>query len=301
MEYHPNAFARGLVQDKSGLVGVFMARVDNHFYPHVLEELGARLRATGRQMLFFTHEADGDIDETLRLALQYRVDAMLLTAVDMSSQMVEVFERNNIPTILFNRTLDNALVASVVCDNERGGEQVAEYLLRGGHERFAFIGGAPGASTNLGRKLGFLRHLRHHGIEDVHVLEDSYTYAWGREAANRLLQESVPPDAVFCASDLVAFGFIDGVHFDLGRKIPEDVAVVGFDDTPTARWASYNLTTIRQDVGRMVSETIAILDDAEERAKREIRIVPSELVVRGTTRTEPRDKATEFPTEPRIP
>ena len=292
--YFPNAFARTLARQTTSIVGVLMARLDNHFYPKVLEDFATQLREAGRQVMFFKVGDEGDVDETLQTALQYRVEAMVMTSITLSSQMVRTFAEAGIPVILFNRYLDSSEVHVVSCDNVAGGRLAADAFLDAQHRCFAFIGGSPNTSTNQDRKLGFMSQLKGRGTELAYALENDFSYEWGKSAASHLFGQPRPPDALFCASDLIALGALDAVRFDFGLCVPDDVAVIGFDDVPAASWAAYGLTTVRQPGDRMLAETLAIIVDKEERVTKRT-TVPVALVERATTR--PREPSKGAPLE----
>ena len=272
--YHPNAFARSLVQQRTRIVGLLVARLDNHFYPRVLEELTAGLWAAGRQVMYFNvddssdssdgGDGGGDLEGVLRSALQYRVEAMVLTSITLSSHLAETFYEAGVPVVLFNRRLDDPNVHAVACDNEGGGRLVADALLDAGHKRFAFVGGHPDTSTNQDRKAGFSAGLRARGAGLAVALEKDYSYDWGRSAVRGLFSQPEPPDALFCAGDLIALGALDALRVDLGVRVPEEVAVVGFDDVAAASWGSFGLSTVRQPVDRLVRETLAVVTGAAD-------------------------------------
>ncbi len=283
--YMPNAFARGLSQQKSGIVGVLMGQIDNHFYPQVLELLAAELQKTRRQIMFFTVVGD-DLESVLYQALQYRVEAVVATSVTLTSRLKQVFSGADIPVILFNRSLPGDSVYSVVCDNVAGGRAVAEALLRAGHHSFAFIGGDTDSSTNDQRRSGFVMALAEAGTGLRLSLEGSYSYAWGREAATQLLASPVTIDACFCASDLIAFGALDAFRA-AGLEVPTSVSVVGFDDVPAASWEAYSLSSVRQPVQEMVGATLELLDNEVEGKPTAKMFLPS-FVQRRSSR-QPRD------------
>lgn len=139
--YHPNAFARSLVQQRTRIV------LDNHLYPKVLDAFTAQLWAAGRQVMYFNVDDGENIDKVLRTALQYRVEAMVVASITLSSHMAEVFCDAGIPVVLVNRYLDDPNVHAVSCDNVAGGRMVADAFLDAEHTRFAFIGGHPDTST----------------------------------------------------------------------------------------------------------------------------------------------------------
>lgn len=280
--YMPNAFARGLSQQKSGVVGVLMGQIDNHFYPKVLEALAARLQKTGRQIMFFV-VLDDDLEGVLMQALQYRVEAVIATSMTLNSRLLEVFSAADIPVILFNRALETDNLFTVVCDNFAGGYQVAQTLIRAGYESFAYIGGDTDSSTNLHRRSGFSAGLAEAGLELNACLEAQYSYAWGEQAARAISRATHKVEACFCASDLIAFGALDAFRA-AGLQVPEDIAVVGFDDVPAASWASYRLSTVRQPIAEMVEAVIALLEP-DGPAPRVHKKLPPHFVQRASSRT----------------
>ena len=283
--YYPNAFARTLVQQRTKIVGVLMARIDNHFYPKVLEDFTAQLWEAGRQVMYFGIDDGQDLNKVLQMALQYRVEAMVVASITLSSHMAEIFSEAGIPVVLFNRSRSSAHsganVYAVVCDNLYGGTLAADAFLTARHERYAFIGGSPDTSTNQDRKTGFMNTLRRRSVALSYAVEKEYSYEWGRSAARYLFEQDSPPDAIFCASDLIALGALDTARAEFALRVPEEVAIVGFDDIQAAGWLGYQLTTVRQPVELMLAETLAII--VGERKTEQVTL-PVTLVTRGTTR-----------------
>ena len=156
----------------------------------------------------------------------------------------------------------------------------------GGGRRFAFIGGKPDTSTNQGRREGFTTRLGEEGFKLEVAVEREYSYEWGYHAARYLLGSPGTgghPDAVFCANDIVALGVLDALR-QSGRRVPEDVTVVGFDDIPAARWPGYALTTVAQPVDAMIDATLELLSRYDPEVEGEIKLLPGRLIERATTR-----------------
>lgn len=294
--YQPNAMARGLVTQRSNLVGMVVGDSANPFYPRVLTRFSERLQALGKQVLLFN--VSGDADQALLLALQYRVEAMIVTSATLSSTLSAAFAGSGVPVIFFNRYTGGAGVRAVSCDNVRGGRTVADALLRAGGQRFAFIGGKPDTSTNQGRREGFMTRLKEQGVDLELSVEKEYTYEWGYYTVRYLLgdgSEAGRPDtpidsaidAVFCANDIIALGVLDALR-QSGRRVPEDVAVVGFDDIPAASWPGYALTTVAQPLEEMIGATLELLSrydpDTGRSGEGEIKLLPGSLIERATTR-----------------
>jgi DNA-binding LacI/PurR family transcriptional regulator len=133
------------------------------------------------------------------------------------------------------------------------------------------------------REKGFTKQLRKRGYQDIIREPSEYSYDAGREAIRRIMTRDNPPDAVFCAADIIALGVMDAARYELGLKVPHDLAVVGFDDIPSAQWPTYNLTTIRQPVEKMVAATLKLIEHDDEITKKpEVKLLPVELIRRGS-------------------
>jgi len=283
--YRPNVLARSLMTGRSRIIGLVVAYLDNLFYPTVLEKLSNALQAEGYHvMVFMASQTAGNIDQVLSEILDYQVDGLVMASVALSSELTTRCRDSGVPVVLFNRRQDDADQASVTTDNYAGGRLIAEHLIAQGHQKIAHIAGWQGASTARDREQGFRDALAAAG-------QDIYAYEVGDfhtdrvlAAAHSMFDRPDHPDAVFVANDHMAFMVMDVLRDGLGLKVPQDVAVIGFDDVPTAGWPSYNLTTLRQDTDAMVAETVRVLlgtmNDPD--AKPEHILLPAELVQRGS-------------------
>lgn len=283
--YQPNVLARSLATQQSNIIGI-VTHISSPFYPYIIEKLTRRLQEMGRQTLLFSVEPDQEVDDILPLVLQYRVDALIITSASLSSEMANQCERQGIPVVLFNRYVLGARVSAVCCDNVEGGRLVANLLLDAGHRRLALIAGRAPTSTNRDREKGFADRLRERGSANWLREESDHAYQDGREAAIRLLSHTDRPDAIFCISDIVAFGAIDAARYDFGLRVPEDVSIIGFDDLPTAAWPAYSVTTIREPVNRMVDLALKLMLERIEHPDAEpvLELLPGQLVRRSSAR-----------------
>ncbi len=255
--YRPNVLARGLITKRTRMIGLAMADIQNPFYPEVLSGFSKKLRELGYQVLFVNIENDQIEEAEMSQFLDYSVEGVIVTSALLSSRVVSPFLENNIPIVLFNRYHENLRCHTVCCDNTDAGDQIGEYLIQKGHKRMAYIAGNPNTSTSQDREQGFRRSLNRHGYSLITEI-GHYTYEGGFEASKRLLSSVEPPDAIFCANDIMALGAMDAAK-ELGFSIPEDISFVGFDDIPLSAWSGYSLTTWRQPVEQMIQWSINLL------------------------------------------
>lgn len=285
--YRPNVLARSLITGKSRIIGLVVGYLDNQFYPDVLERLSNALKAEGYHVLIFmASRTSGNIDKVLEEILDYQVDAILLAAVSMSSELAHRCRAAGVPVVLFNRTQDNDHLSSITSDNVAGGRKIAEHLLQCGYQRIGYIAGWEGASTQRDREQGFVEGLRAGGV-NLHSREvGDFHYDSAQVAARKMFAATEIPEAVFVCNDHMAFAVMDVLRGELGFTVPEQVAVVGYDDVAVSAWAAYNLTTVRQPANRMVEAAVQTLMDqiTEPEAPPCRTSFDGPLIVRGTTR-----------------
>ncbi len=290
--YRPNSLARGLAAGQNSLIGVVAGDITNPFYPEVIERLTRRLTSAGLYPILVNMFDDDAFEDTLSSVLQYRVKAVIFTTSPLTSAACELCEDYGVPQYLFNRHRARGDSFAVVCNNLAGGRMVAQLLLDNGHERLAYISGRPDTSTNQERHAGFAKMIAERGAQPC-ITEHGgvYSYEAGYQAALRLIQSHPEVDGIFCANDILALGALDALRHQLGRRVPGDFSVIGFDDIAPAAWPAYNLTTIRQPVDQMIEAVVSAI----QRQNAEDSLTPGspavldgELVLRASARLEPR-------------
>jgi DNA-binding LacI/PurR family transcriptional regulator len=262
--YRPNAIARGLITQRSDMVAVLISVQTNLYYPEVLVQLTKRFSERGVRVLLFALEHEGDIESTLEQVLRYRVDGVV-TAAMLSPEQLATIESVDIPVVFFNRTLADAPVNSVRCDQEEGERWLVRQLHEAGHRRFAIVTGPDDSPVSTERTRGATRMLHELGVRDFRVVNGDYSYASGRTCLAQLMASAEgAPDAVIAANDAMAIGCIDEARAKFGLRVPEDLSVVGFDGIGPSAFDAYALTTIRQPVARMTDATVSMLLDRIE-------------------------------------
>ena len=287
--YRPNAIASTLSTARSRMIALVVSNLQNQFYPVVIEALSQRLQKDGYHVLLFVTQTE-DADELLVELLRYQVDGIVMASTQLSSSLAQQIADARVPVVMFNRTSIKGRISTVSSDNLAGGRAVANFLADGGHRRVAYIAGAEDSSTNHDREEGLRAGLAERGLRVVARAVGDYAFERSAVATQELFGSLVAsrerPDAVFVASDHMAFAAIDTLRGAFGLRVPEDVSVVGFDNVPQADWGAYRLTTVRQDAVHMIEATVQMLlqqleDDA---VTRDHVVVPTQLVVRSSAR-----------------
>ena len=284
--YRPNILARAMITGKSRIIGLVVAYLDNQFYPEAVERLSVALQEQGYHILvFMASPTKGDVEDVMREIMDYQVDGIILASVSMSSVLARRCRDQGIPVLLFNREQDDVSMSSVVTDNERGGRAIAAHFAELGHTRIGYIAGLEEATTQRDREAGFRAGLEEAGLTLAAREVGNFEYSVARIAALEMFAGPNRPTAVFVGNDHMAFAVMDVIRSKLGLRIPQDVAVAGFDDTPIAAWPAYDLTSYRQPINRMVAQTVEVLlAGIEDRAAPARRVVlEGELIVRGST------------------
>lgn len=283
--YRPNVIARAMISGRSRLIAVLVAYLDNQFYPIVIEQLCRALQERGFHVLLFITDT-GNQDEVVQQMMGYQVEGIVMASAALSSTLARECAQTGIPVVLFNRYVPSSPASSVTSDNIEGGRLIAQFLVKGGHKRIAFIAGSEDSSTNRDREAGFYRGLAENGQIVWARAVGNYSFEGAAEAARQLCSDKIKPDAIFVANDHMAFSVMDVVRNEFKLRIPNDISIVGYDDVPEASWGGYNLTTVRQPSAQMIDATIKILMEQIQREKvsRRAAVLPAELIIRQSAR-----------------
>jgi DNA-binding LacI/PurR family transcriptional regulator len=285
--YRRSATARSLSLGRSQTIGVVAPFFTTLSVVERLRGISERLAEHGYDLMLFDVETPGQRADALRdFARHDRVDGLLVISLPLADDEVEVLRRNDLPVVLVD--IAHPGLPHVVIDDVRGGELAAEHLLAKGHRRIGFVGDMPanpfGFTSSERRREGFRHALRAAGIDPVDDLERRGVHGreQARELAEAMLGSDNRPTAVFAASDIQAFGVLEAAD-TLGLRVPEDVAVIGFDDIEMA--AIIGLTTVRQPLresgARGTELLLAAIEGGEQRPVKELE--PLGVIDRRTT------------------
>ena len=293
LDYTPNAAARTLVKRRSQLIGVILFTGESHpdlqhpFFLEVLVGLKHSLGADGYDVLLFAHEQPGSGSGPhayARRARHHGVDGVVVLAVDDAEEPeLQKLLASGTPVVGVDLALAGERASYVASDNLGGARLAVRHLHSLGHRRIATIAGLAHTKPAADRLLGYRAELQELGLTPRPGYEAAgdFYMETGEAAMKALLALPDPPTAVFAASDLMAVGAIRAIE-DAGKRCPEDIAVVGFDDIQLAELVSPALTTIRQDkraLGAAAARSLVQLIDETETALH-VSVLPVELVVR---------------------
>lgn len=282
--YYPNYFSNGLSPESTHIIGIVNPNFRSPFYFKALKHFTLELQKLDYTAMLLNIPSGGKLEDVLPIAFRYQVDGLITTSLQLTSTLIKSCHEYNIPVVQFNRYSLGLEASSVSLDNIRAGREAAQFLISRGHKRIAWIGGEAMSSTSKDRETGLSQELEQCGMDVFFRYEGDYSYVSGVEAARQFLENTEKPDGVFCASDEIAYGFIDCAEKEYGLNIPLDLSVIGFDDRNMSSSLRYNLTTFTQPVKRMVKATIEVMIDTITNPRKEVQIklIHGELIERGS-------------------
>ncbi|MET9111683.1 LacI family DNA-binding transcriptional regulator [Streptomyces zhihengii] len=288
--YVPNSVARGLVTSRTDSVALVVPESESRlgsepYFSAVIRGVSTGLADTRTQLQLVLVRDAGERDQLTRSVTERRVDGVLLVSVHADDPLPGLLEEMGLPTVLAGRRSPGESLSHVYADNLGGAASAVRHLLAGSRRTVTTVAGPMDMDVGLSRLRGWRQALDAAGRpsgEDLVAVAD-FTEEGGRRAMGELLDRVPSLDAVFVASDVMAAGALRELR-TRGRRVPEDVAVVGFDDSFLARHTDPPLTTVRQPVEELgVTITRLLLAEiADPSTPRQHVVLPTELVVRGS-------------------
>jgi LacI family transcriptional regulator len=233
----------------------------NQFYASVIAGIEAACRKLQINLLLATVLVDEDNHpQTLpRMLLEDDIDGLLLVGAFVDDTITRLMQRRSTPTVLVDAYAAENTYDSVVTDNFHGAYEAVSHLIQCGHRHIAMVGSLPNAYPSIEeRRRGYLQALHDHGIEQQYFADSHVSRTEATAATMTLLQRAPHVTALFCCNDMVAIAVMQAVQ-SLGRRVPDDLSVVGFDNIDLAEHVTPALTTMHVDKTAMGRLSVQLL------------------------------------------
>jgi LacI family transcriptional regulator len=287
LNYYPNSHARALVSGRSRLIGLIVSDITNPFFPELIRSFeGMAARHSYDLLVTSTDYQTARMTACLKRMLERKVDGVAIMTSEMDLGLLKELSRRGVPIVFMDVGQVGPRMSHVALDYGNGIRQAVDHLVGLGHKQIAFISGPLDLHSARTRRQAFLEGMRDHGLRPAPNLlrEGTHTAEGGSQAMAALLRLSKPPTAVVASNDWTAIGALHAIHA-AGKRVPEDISLVGFDDIPLVSYTIPPLTSVRMspaDVGATAFQALFGLIDGE-RLEGAVYQVPTKLVVRDST------------------
>ncbi len=284
LDFVPSALARGLASRRSGLLGLLVPDLADPHYPQIARGAEEVARRTGTALLVANSLGDHlRLVEYLRLLRARRVDAVVISGgSSLSPEDLEAVVASGIPSVLIGRPIQADGLPFVAVDNVEAAGLATSHLVEAGRRRVVHLAGPSLQTTMADRAAGYAAAIERAGLAALVVATDG-TPEDGAAALRHVLDDrsARPPDALFAATDRLAVGAL-GAALEHGLRVPDDLAIVGFDDTPMAAYVRPPLTTVAQPARQLGEAAIDLAIRLVAGESVSPVILPARLVVRAS-------------------
>jgi len=291
--YHANRIAQSLANGKTGIIGLAISGFvsplfSTSFFSELIRGVGVGLEEHGYNLLLLPPKRETEPDQLYRETIGTGLlDGIILEGNFIKDEFVLRLEEENFPYVLIGRELIQKEVNYIKLDYSGGSSQAVKHLIKLGHSRIGFIAGTKiKTMTNMvERETGYIHELKENGIDpdsDLIVRCDDLSYDNGYKSMQEILKSHTRPTAIIAGHDLLAIGAINAIK-ENGLCVPEDIAVIGFDDIPESSIVAPRLTTIRFplfDLGRNGVYMLNKVLNKKDKNVREHQVLPTQLIVR---------------------
>ncbi|GAL14592.1 sucrose operon repressor ScrR LacI family [Vibrio astriarenae] len=260
LNYRPNAYARTLNNSRANLIGILLPSANYPIYLELLNHLVQACKAKGFTVLLIPGELNEEENYSITNLLQYKVDGIITASAHHRTNLYYECNLLGLPVVQVMRVDVESDCSYAASDNYGAGELAASEMLKRGGQDFLYITGHLPSKTNDDRYNGFASEIESVLGHRPDNFAAHFDYEASKPIIRKRLKQKGAPDSVLCATDVIAYAFMDVARYEFGYKIPEDIQVIGYDDLEQSSWSGYELTSFRQNIKRLSNEAVALLE-----------------------------------------
>lgn len=292
LHYVPHAAARSLSMRSTATIGVVLPELHGEFFSEVIRGIDVASRQSGYHVLLSGSHSDREEMRAVVQAVRGRVDGLIVMSPDLEPSALLTDLPPGVPVVMLNSRVVGR--PSITIDNAHGAREVTDHLIQLGHRRVAFICGPAQNADAEQRKRGYRNALRAAALDNDRGMEvgGQFTEESGYDAVKKILDLKPRPTAIFASNDAMAIGALGALR-EAGCRVPEDIALVGFDDIPIARFLAPPLTTVKvpiAELGRRGFEMLLAASNGDGEEANQPAKLETQLIVRRSCGAEMIDK-----------
>ncbi len=265
MNYHPDHIARSLSSKTTRTIGIVIPKKEkiflDNYIAHVLSGVSEILKDKGYRIMLFPVDVDNEFEVT-GIAQSNLVDGLIVLKISDNDEYIKKLAEQSLPSIRINNRDDEGNVNFVDCENVKGAKLAIDYLYQKGHRKIGFVCGCLGESSGEDRFEGYKKSIKDLGLEynEDWIIQGDFDKDIAYNNTEKFLNLDNRPTAIFSSDDYMALGVIEKIQ-EKGYKVPDDFAIIGFDDIDVASNFKPALTTIRQPMHDLGSHAASLLLD----------------------------------------
>ena len=285
--FRPNQLARNLAKQSTNIIGLILPDISSLFYSEVAKGIQDVARQNDYQLILCNTNNDSQEEKDYIEWMQNnKIAGIIFLGKGLDNDQIIKLGLSDYPLVLADRLIEELMIPSVIIDNNTGAYNATKHLIKKGHENIALINGPQKELRSQSRLQGYKKALVDFGIEfkPELVLNKELTRESGYQSFLELIEFKEPPTAIFAANDLLAVGLVEAIKTG-GYLIPQDISVVGFEDTIVTSIINPSLTTVAQPMYQLgvtsAQKLLSLINEKE--IKEQIEILETELIIRDST------------------
>ncbi|MBS4179505.1 LacI family DNA-binding transcriptional regulator [Lederbergia citrea] len=285
LNYQPSLMASALTGKGTETLGLLVPDISNPFFSEMARTIEDRAHESGMSVIMCSTDENPEKEKKyLELLQRKQVDGFIVASSFQDKNLLKGLKKLRIPLVMLTQDDIGLDVTSVSVDDFKGGYEATSHLITAGHRNIAII--AENANSSKMRIYGYREAHAEHGLicSEENIFQTTASITNGKECLKEMVQKENVPTAIFACNDLIAIGVIQGAK-ELGLKVPEDLSIVGFDNTILATTTVPALTTVAQPITEMGNKVVdVIIEEIKEKNRGKERVLFNpQLIVRGTT------------------